>query len=189
MPPKNKNKRFLEKQKALEEAKAAKDAAKAAVVEEEDAGTKRPTAEELGFFVRTGPDAAMRANAEMNIIVDNIQLFGGKTELVQFGTLHLTYGMHYGLVGRNGVGKSCMLRAIAEKVIKLPEHLHIIHVEQECVGDQRTALETVVGVDKERSWLIELEQRMMDLNIDEERGITLRYVKSARGRLPFTHVE
>ena len=78
--------------------------------------------------------------------VGNIHLYGGTQELISGGTLALTYGTHYGLVGRNGVGKTSLLRAIATKAIVLPDFLHIIHVEQECHGDERTALETILQV-------------------------------------------
>mmetsp|Transcript_20851 Transcript_20851/g.45691 ORF Transcript_20851/g.45691 Transcript_20851/m.45691 type:complete len:620 (-) Transcript_20851:607-2466(-) len=178
MPPKCKNKKFLAKQKELEEQKAAKAAAEQAAVAAEatQEGDGRPTAEELGFFIRSGPDAALRATANMDIKVGNIVLFGGKQELISGGTLQLTYGTHYGLVGRNGVGKSTLLRSIAQKAIKLPDFLHIIHVEQECVGDQRTALETVLQVDTEREWLLDLERKMNDMNLDEHSGITLSEV-------------
>ncbi|KAK3260201.1 hypothetical protein CYMTET_30826, partial [Cymbomonas tetramitiformis] len=115
MPPKNKNKAFLKKQKEADEAKAKKktleDAAKAEAAEAASKGRKTP--EELGFFVRSGPDAALRANLDMDIQVENITLYGGKQELISCGILKLVYGVHYGLVGRNGVGKSTLLRAIA----------------------------------------------------------------------------
>ena len=42
---------------------------------------------------------------------------GGK-ELIQNGELLLASGRRYGLVGRNGTGKTTLLRALAQKEIK-----------------------------------------------------------------------
>ncbi len=50
-----------------------------------------------------------------DVHITGIQLFAGKQELISSGTLVLTYGTHYGLIGRNGVGKSTLLRAIGAK--------------------------------------------------------------------------
>jgi ATP-binding cassette subfamily F protein 3 len=45
----------------------------------------------------------------------------------------LIYGKRYGLVGRNGLGKSVLLRKIASRdpELNIPEYLKILHVEQE----------------------------------------------------------
>lgn len=76
-------------------------------------------------------------------------------------TAQLTYGTKYGLVGRNGVGKSTLLKAIASKTVKLPDFLFVVHVEQECTGEEITALDAVLAVDKERLWLIEKEKYLV----------------------------
>jgi ATPase subunit of ABC transporter with duplicated ATPase domains len=136
----------------------------------------RLSSEDLGFHIRSGPDANRRANCNMDIHINNIQLYGGRDELIQDGTLKLVFGTKYGLVGRNGAGKSTLLRAISERVIKLPDFLHIIHVEQEASPDDRSALQTVVETDKERLYLLDLEQRMLDEEIDQIDGIDLNEV-------------
>jgi ATP-binding cassette subfamily F protein 3 len=44
----------------------------------------------------------------------------------------LSYGRRYGLVGRNGTGKSTLLRHISGRELwGIPAHLRILHVEQE----------------------------------------------------------
>ena len=89
----------------------------------------RPTPEDLGFFVRSGPDnAALRHHANMDIRIGDILLSAGKQTLIQNGVLALNYGTKYGLIGRNGVGKSTLLRALSERRIPLPSFLHVIHV-------------------------------------------------------------
>lgn len=136
----------------------------------------RLSSEDLGFHIRSGPDANRRANCNMDIHISGIQLYGGRDELIQEGVLKLVFGTKYGLVGRNGCGKSTLLRAISERVIKLPEFLHIIHVEQEASPDERSALQTVVETDTERLYLLNLEKRMLDEELDQIDGIDLNEV-------------
>ena len=54
-----------------------------------------------------------------------------------------TCGCRYGFVGRNGLGKTTLLRMISEKQLMIPSHISVLHVEQE-VG---------VGV---KSWILNL---------------------------------
>lgn len=51
-------------------------------------------------------------------------------------SLTLPYGRRYGLIGRNGVGKSTLLRHIAMREVPIPSHITILFVEQE-VGRNR----------------------------------------------------
>lgn len=136
----------------------------------------RLSAEDLGFFIRSGPDAERRVNANMDICITNVQLYGGTQELISDGTLKLVNGTKYGLVGRNGAGKSTLLRAISEGTIPIPSHLHVIHVEQEASPDARSALQTVLDTDKERTYLLKLEQKMLDDELDTVDGIDLNEV-------------
>ena len=46
-------------------------------------------------------------------------------------SLTLAYGRRYGLIGRNGVGKSTLLRHIALREVPVPSHITILFVEQE----------------------------------------------------------
>lgn len=195
MPQKNKNKKFLAKKKAEEEEaklKAAQaihsiadlgikgdgDDVEQIRMEDGDGVKRRPTPDELGFFVRTGPDAAIRVHANMDIRIDGVILSAGKQELISNGIVALNYGLKYGLIGRNGVGKSTLLRALSMKQIPLPSFLHVIHVEQEVVGDEKNVLETVMLVDKEREWLLKEEQRLLDMDPEDEakEAITLNEI-------------
>ena len=48
--------------------------------------------------------------------------------------MHVAFGRRYGVVGRNGVGKSTLLRALLRRDLPVPETLQIEYVEQH-VGD------------------------------------------------------
>ena len=133
----------------------------------DDKQSLRPTADELGFFIRTGPDANVRKHANMDIHASSVQLFAGSRELLSSAELRLVHGVKYGLVGRNGVGKSTLLRAIDERIIDVPSFIHIIHVEQEIIGDDTTAVQSVVGADKERAWLLNKEKELLEKDDDD----------------------
>ena len=71
----------------------------------------------------------------------------------------------YGLVGRNGLGKSTLLRMVSSAQLYIPPHLSVLHVEQEVVGDDTPAIQSVLSCDFARESLLEQEkeiQRRMD---------------------------
>jgi ATPase subunit of ABC transporter with duplicated ATPase domains len=174
----SKKKPMLAKKREMEEAARAKKAAAEAKRELELrlANGGRLTADELGFFIRSGPDANRRANSNMDIQIGNIQLYGGRQELLTDATLKLVHGTKYGLVGRNGTGKSTLLHAIADRVIPMPEHVHIIHVEQEAAPSTKSAIQTVLDTDLERNYLLDIEKILLDEEKDSHEGIDLNEV-------------
>ena len=109
---------------------------------------------------RTGPDAAELRSRCMDVAVEQINLMVGRRELLSSATLKLTYGRKYGLVGRNGEGKTQLLCAIARRELPVPEHIRIVHVEQEIEGDDTPVLEAVLRSDWEREYLLEQERRL-----------------------------
>lgn len=67
-----------------------------------------------------------------------------------------------GLVGRNGTGKTTFLRHMAMHTIDgIPPNCQILHVEQEVVGDDTTALQCVLNSDIERNQLLQEEARLL----------------------------
>ena len=71
----------------------------------------------------------------------------------------IAHGRRYGIVGPNGTGKTTLMKLLARRKIPVPEFIDILLVEQEVVGDERTALESVVAADVE---LMELRQKKME---------------------------
>ena len=123
-----------------------------------------------------GPDANRRANSNMDIQIGNIQLYGGRQELLTDATLKLVHGTKYGLVGRNGTGKSTLLHAMSTFPIPMPEHRPIIHVEQEAAPSTKSAIQTVLDTDLERNYLLEIEKILLDEDKDTHEGIDLNEV-------------
>jgi ATP-binding cassette subfamily F protein 3 len=91
-----------------------------------------------------------RAYCLQDVRVENFDItFGGKRILTN-SSLTLAFGRRYGLIGRNGIGKSTLLRAISRREIQgnskdggVPDWLRILHVEQEVHGDDTIVLNSV----------------------------------------------
>ncbi|KAI4522351.1 hypothetical protein K525DRAFT_199046 [Schizophyllum commune Loenen D] len=102
--------------------------------------------------VRLIEDAFAHVCIEVNIAVAD-------HDILIDSHLRLKENVHYGLVGRNGEGKSTLLRAIADKLIPgVPENLRILlagqvesarrHADEE--ADELTVLQAVVRSDRKR---------------------------------------
>ncbi|KAL6175262.1 hypothetical protein ACLB2K_051904 [Fragaria x ananassa] len=99
----------------------------------------------------------------------------GGRDLIVDGSVTLSFGRHYGLIGRNGTGKTTFLRHLAMHAIDgIPNSCQILHVEQEVAGDDTSALQCVVNTDIERSQLLEEEVRLLaqqrELELEEATG-------------------
>ncbi|KAJ9529706.1 hypothetical protein QJQ45_014448 [Haematococcus lacustris] len=74
--------------------------------------------------------------------LDNFNVSNGGKDLIEDASVMLAYGRRYGLVGRNGTGKTSLLRAMAAHDIPgIPANCQILHVEQEVVGGDITVIE------------------------------------------------
>jgi ATP-binding cassette subfamily F protein 1 len=80
--------------------------------------------------------------------------------------LHLAYGRKYGLVGPNGSGKSTLLRHISQRHLPIPQHIRILHVEQEVEGTDQKAIDAVLAADTERTALLEEERKLKPLSVE-----------------------
>ena len=102
---------------------------------------------------------------EKDIHLRNISLsLDNGTPLLDNGELKLAYNRRYGLVGKNGVGKTTLLKAIAAFDIEgMPRHHRILHVRQELTpsGGEVSVLQAVLEADVERNSLIEEEKVLM----------------------------
>lgn len=64
--------------------------------------------------------------------LENFSISNGGKDLISDATVTLAYGRRYGIIGRNGTGKTTLLRAMAAHDIKgIPDNCQILHVEQE----------------------------------------------------------
>jgi ATP-binding cassette subfamily F protein 3 len=105
----------------------------------------------------------------------------GRT-LIENLTLTLNEGHHYGLVGRNGTGKSTFFKVLLkilhpdEGRLEIPARVRLGHVAQEAPAGATTPLEAVMAADQERLHLLaRLEDGHASENIAEiyDRLITI----------------
>eukprot|EP00112_Aurelia_sp_Birch-Aquarium-sp1_P013686 Seg2915.2 transcript_id=Seg2915.2/GoldUCD/mRNA.D3Y31 product="ATP-binding cassette sub-family F member 2" protein_id=Seg2915.2/GoldUCD/D3Y31 len=71
-------------------------------------------------------------------------------ELLLDTKLEVNTGRRYGLIGKNGCGKSVMLSTIGSREIPIPEHFDIYHLRGEIEASDKTALQCVMEVDDAR---------------------------------------
>lgn len=85
------------------------------------------------FFMAVNPLQLGSQNQakSKDIKVDSIDVSIGGLRILTDTSLTLAYGHRYGLVGKNGIGKSTLLRALARREVAIPTHISILHVEQE----------------------------------------------------------
>ncbi|KAJ8357831.1 hypothetical protein SKAU_G00206250 [Synaphobranchus kaupii] len=84
--------------------------------------------------------------------------------LLQGAELSLAGGRRYGLIGRNGLGKTTLLKMLASRSLHVPAHISILHVEQEVEGDDTFALQSVLQSDRVREGLL-TEERQLNARI------------------------
>ncbi|XP_022967736.1 ABC transporter F family member 4-like [Cucurbita maxima] len=95
-----------------------------------------------------------------DITIDNFSVSARGKELLKNASVKISHGKRYGLVGPNGMGKSTLLKLLAWRKIPVPKNIDVLLVEQEVVGDDRTALQAVVSANEE---LVKLRQEVADL--------------------------
>ena len=99
-------------------------------------------------------DAAGTGKETKDIKIEGFDVAFGEKVLLKNADLTLTFGRRYGMVGRNGLGKSTLLKMMSSRQLILPGHLSILHVEQEVVGDDTIALQSVLESDTVRESLL-----------------------------------
>jgi len=102
---------------------------------------------------------------DVNILI-NMQVLGGGPELLNSTNLILVSGRKYGLIGLNGAGKSTLLTHISKYMFHdFPKHLHVLHVQQEVVGDSTLVIDHVMKSD-ERLQMLLREQKALEADKD-----------------------
>ncbi|CDJ37008.1 ATP-binding cassette sub-family F member 1, putative [Eimeria tenella] len=103
-------------------------------------------------------DVQLKRSAE-GILVDSFSIAVAGRQLLVDTSLKLMKGRRYGLIGRNGIGKSTFLHALARHdILGVDPDTTITCVEQEYRFGDETVLEAVLAVDEERKKLLEEEE-------------------------------
>ncbi|KAL0076510.1 P-loop containing nucleoside triphosphate hydrolase protein [Phycomyces blakesleeanus] len=85
---------------------------------------------------------------EIDLMQVNISV--NQLELLVDAHLKIKPGVRYGLVGQNGVGKTVLMKCMADNIlVGLPQNLHILHIAQlEVHSEANTVLSEVLSSDK-----------------------------------------
>ncbi|GMI89055.1 ATP-binding cassette F4, general control non-repressible 4 [Hibiscus trionum] len=102
-----------------------------------------------------------------DITIDNFSVSARGKELLKNASVKISHGKRYGLVGPNGMGKSTLLKLLAWRKIPVPKNIDVLLVEQEVVGDDRTALQAVVSANEE---LVRLREEVAALQNSSPHG-------------------
>ncbi|KAJ1509060.1 hypothetical protein HMI56_006986 [Coelomomyces lativittatus] len=138
---------------------------------------KRKTAVEVSFKIIDQPTSTLLSDAQIveilaargknnDILLENFDLSHAGLRILTNAKLSLNYARRYGLVGRNGIGKSTLLRALASREIPSMskfKHVSIGFVEQELSGDAQSCIEHVLKGDVYREFLLREEKRLNQL--------------------------
>lgn len=108
-----------------------------------------------------------------NINLQNITITIPNKTLIHNSDLVLTHGSKYGLIGRNGTGKTTLLKHILKKDLGIPSDFPIYYVgqEEEKIDTTKTVYQVVLEANKEKYELVtrldELE-RLLETNDDDK---------------------
>lgn len=77
----------------------------------------------------------------------------GPKVLLKDSDLTLSHGNRYGLIGRNGCGKSILMTILGRRQVPIPKHIDSYHLVSEIDPTDMTAIEAVLAVDVEKKEL------------------------------------
>ncbi|KAL3079520.1 hypothetical protein niasHT_015978 [Heterodera trifolii] len=112
----------------------------------------------------------------MDVKLENVDISFGNKQLISSADLLLVFGHRYGLVGRNGIGKTTLLKMLSCKQLVIPSNITMLSVEQEVEGDETPVIDAVLASDTRREALL-AEERELQAKInsadmsDDERSV------------------
>lgn len=98
-----------------------------------------------------------------DIYIEGLDLAFGGMALLEGANLSIPAGRRVGITGRNGCGKTTLMRAIARRELPIPEDMDIVYVEQEIAGSENTPLQCVLESHEERQALLDEETELTEL--------------------------
>ncbi|CUS15497.1 unnamed protein product [Tuber aestivum] len=137
----------------------------------------------------------LEETASKELDLKGVHISIGKREIISDAHLKLSAGVHYVLIGRNGTGKSTLLRAIGEKLIPgIARNLRILFLQQsydsdgerEGEGELEGVLEFVVRSDRVRTDTLrrfETLKRALDNTDDPTDAVRVLRMLKHEGRM------
>lgn len=125
-----------------------------------------------------------------DIWLPGVTLIAGSKELLIDATVKFTRGRKYGLIGRNGTGKTTLINAICRKELnKMPQNLHILQVEQEIIGDDKSVLDHVLECDEERLNLLNEQNELIEYEGTDDEIIAANSTRLAEIAERLDHID
>ncbi|TNJ28315.1 ABC transporter, ATP-binding protein [Giardia muris] len=124
-----------------------------------------PQARVLNQVIAVSQASQTRKPTE-GIVLDNITIAYGGNVLLQDCDFRFHFGRRYSLIGRNGTGKSTLLRAIASgEVACIPdrEHYRLLYVSQEITPTDDRVIDVVLSADSDYTRLARMEKVLLEL--------------------------
>ncbi|CAF4361098.1 unnamed protein product, partial [Rotaria sp. Silwood2] len=115
----------------------------------------------------------------IDIKIENFSISARGNDLFVNATLNIANGRRYGLVGPNGMGKTTLLKHIANRQLAIPPNIDVLICEQEVQADEKSALEILLMADKKRLSLLEEQKRLesqLETSNDTDLQNKLRHV-------------
>jgi ATP-binding cassette subfamily F protein 3 len=115
----------------------------------------------------------------------------GQADLISGSPLRLMRGRKYGLIGRNGCGKTTLLRRIARRALPGLPPLRYGYVAQELTGSDESVLDVACAGDTEYHALLKertrLEEALTNANSDEDTATLANDFSEICERLDIVH--
>ena len=115
----------------------------------------------------------------IDIKIENFSISARGNDLFVNANLHITNGRRYGLVGPNGMGKTTLLKHIANRQLAIPPNIDVLLCEQEVQADETCALDILLQADVKRTTLLDEQKRLqtqMEKSSDPQIQVRLRQV-------------
>jgi ATP-binding cassette subfamily F protein 1 len=130
--------------------------------DEADSGNKDGTEQFTLSQANQGRSDGLLENS-LDIKVEGFNIATRGRNLFTNADLKIAFGRHYGLVGPNGMGKTTLLKHIANRSLRIPPNIDLLLCEQEVQADETPAVQVVLNADKRRLALMEEEQAILAL--------------------------
>ena len=106
-------------------------------------------------------------NNDNNLSIKEFSLSAGKKKLFENSSLILSEKLKYGLIGKNGCGKTSLLKALANNKFKLNDNFLITYVEQEIEESDKTPIDLVLASNR-RMLEIKMETEKIESKINDD---------------------
>ncbi|QKF94253.1 ABC transporter [Fadolivirus algeromassiliense] len=106
---------------------------------------------------------------QKDISLTNVSISVPRKTLIHNTDLKIAYGRKYGLIGRNGLGKSTLLKQLSERIIPIPNNIDMFYVTQELEFDKdKTIYQIVLDANRKRMKLLNRLNQLTQILEDDE---------------------